>query len=136
VRRKQMSSSDFQENPDAPGPEADPYLSVSGPTDYEAVPWYRRNGFCSGIIVAHLIIMFLGGCVPLLSLLGVFTTIGVIAVCIVVLTGPVYYNKRRKDGTLKSWSGANKVAAVILLVLFICGYSALIYFLASSGRFG
>jgi hypothetical protein len=102
-----------------------------GPTDYEAVPWYRRSGFCSAIIVAHVVVMLFGRCVPLLSLLGIFTTIGVIVVCVVVLSGPVYYNKRRKDGTLAAWSGGNKVAAVILLILFVGGYGALLYYLVS-----
>src|SRR5262249_3317242 len=113
-----------------------PGQSVSGPTDYADVPWYRRNGTCSAFIIAHVLVMFLGGCIPGVSLLGIFTTMGVIAVCIVVLTGPVYYNKQRQDGTLKSWSAGNKVAAVILLVLFVGGYGALVYILFASGRFG
>ena len=131
-----MSSSDFSQNPLPPRPEGDPDAPALGPTDYEAVPWYRRNGLCSAIIVAHVVVMLLGGCVPFLSLLGVFTTIGVIGVCVVVLSGPVYYNKRRKDGTLAAWSGGNKVAAVILLILFVGGYGALLYYLVSNARFG
>jgi hypothetical protein len=122
-------------------PPDDPYDDDSsgpppGPNRYDEVPLLRRNGFCSGVLVAHVGVMFLGGCVPLVSLLGIFTTIGVILVCFVVLTGPVYYDKRNKDGTLKTWGKGNKVAAVILLLLFVGGYAALLYFLVSSGKFG
>ncbi len=55
--------------------------------------------------------------VPSLELL-----VEVIVVCVVVLTGPVYYNKHDSNGILKQWSAANKVAAVILLVLFTAGF--------------
>ncbi len=127
-----MSDSDPSEDPWGDDPDAAP----RGPTDYRSVPLLRRNGFCSGVLVAHVGVMFLGGCVPLVSLMGVFTTVGVIAVCVVVLTGPVYYDKRKKDGALKTWSRANKVAAVVLLLLFVGGYAALIYFLVSNGKFG
>jgi hypothetical protein len=127
-----MSRSDPPDDPY----EVDPYVAPSGPTDYRFVPWYRQNGFCSGVVLAHVIVMFLGGCVPLVGLFGIFTTIGVIAVCAIVLTGPVYYDKKTKDGTLKQWSAGNKVAAVILLVLFVGGYGAIIYWLYSSGKFG
>jgi hypothetical protein len=121
-----MSSPD---SPDQRSPEAELSAPASGPTDYQSVPWFRRTGTCSGAILAHVAVMFLGFCVPGAGLLGIVTTMGVIAVCIVVLTGPVYYNKRRKDGTLKTWSAANKVAAVILLLLFVAGYGAVLYFL-------
>ena len=43
---------------------------------------------------------------------------------------------REKVDTLKTWSRANKVAAVVLLLLFVGGYAALIYFLVSNGKFG
>jgi serine/threonine-protein kinase len=96
---------------------------------HEAVPWYRKNGLCSGVTVAHALVMSVGLCLPYVLLLGVFTAIGAIAVCIVVLTGPVYYNNLRKDGTLRTWSGGNRVAAVVLLVLFVGWYVALAYLL-------
>lgn len=110
--------------------------AARGPTHPEDVPWYRRNSFCSGVCVAHVIVLVLGGCIPFASLLGIVTTLGVLAVCVIVLTGPVYYDKRRKDGTLRTWGAGNKVAAVILLVLFVGGYAALLYFLFANGRFG
>ncbi len=131
-----MSHSHAPEDPIEPRPEEDPRPIATGPTDYGAVPWYRRNNYCSAIILAHLFMMCCGAGIPVVSLLGFFTTLGVIAICIVVLTGPVYYNKRRKDGSLKSWSGANKVAAVILLILFVGGYVALLVVLFTGGQFG
>ena len=78
--------------------------------------------------MAHVIVMFLGGCIPLAGLLGIFTTVGVITVCVTVLTGPVYYDRIGPDGTLAQWSRANKVAAVILLVVFVGGYGFIMYF--------
>ena len=107
-----------------------------GPTHIEDVPWFRKNSFCSAVLVAHVFVMCLGGCIPFASLIGVLTTIGVIAVCGIVLTGPVYYSKRKKDGTLRTWSKGNKIAAVILLVLFVGGYASLIAYLVLSGKFG
>ncbi len=79
------------------------------------------------MIVAHLIVSLLSGGVPLVAILGVFTMVGVIVVCVVVLTGPVYYNKHDSNGILKQWSAANKVAAVILLVLFTAGFGFVAY---------
>jgi hypothetical protein len=116
--------------------EDDPYVAPSGPTDYRSVPRYRQNDFCSGVVLAHVVVMFLGGCVPFLGLLGIFTTIGVIAVCVIVLSGPVYYNKHKKDGTLKTWGVGNKVAAVFLLLLFVGGYAGIVYWLYTKGKFG
>jgi len=90
---------------------------------------------CSGIIVSHLAVGVLSRCVPFVGLLGLLTTAGVIAVCVSALTGPIYYDKRRKDGSLRAWSRWNKVAAVVILVLFIGGYAALMWFLVASGQF-
>jgi hypothetical protein len=36
--------------------------------------------------------------------------------CLVLVTGDIYYNKTGRDGTLKVWSGANKVIAFLLLL--------------------
>jgi hypothetical protein len=80
--------------------------------------------------------MLFSGCLPILVLVGIFTTLGVIAVCAIVLSGPVYYNKHRKDGTLRTWSAGNKVAAVILLLLFVGGYVATVYYFSVTGKLG
>jgi hypothetical protein len=133
--RTQMSGSDSSENPIAPRPnEVAPHVSALGPSDYKSVPWYRRHGCCEPIIGAHALVMFLGLFIPLVARLGVCTWIGAIAICIVALTGPIYYNERNPDGTLRIWSKGNKVAAVIILVVFVGGYGALIYYLNVSGQ--
>jgi TRAP-type C4-dicarboxylate transport system permease large subunit len=88
---------------------------------YRNLPLLRRGGVCTVIIAVHLGVLFT------IPILAVFTSIGVIAVCLSVLTGPVYYKKLRKDGTLKRWSNANKVAAVILLLLFLAATAAAVY---------
>ena len=71
-----MSSSDSPKKPLAADLESGPAPSPLGPTDYQSVPWFRKSGVCSAIIVAHLIVGFLGGCIPLVSLLGIITTLG------------------------------------------------------------
>lgn len=109
---------------------------AGGPQSYELVPWYRKSGVCSFIIVSHLIVGIVGRCVPLVGLVGILTTLGVIGVCISVLTGPIYFNKVKKDGTLKTWGWGNKIAAVIILILFIGGYVALMWLAFASGAFG
>jgi hypothetical protein len=131
-----MTTSDSQEGAFSPDPKSGPAQFASAPTNYGAVPWYRRNGFCSAVLIAHVAVMFLSGCIPFVSLLGIFTTLGVVSVCVVMLSGPVYYDKKRKDGTLRTWSAGNKVAAVILLLLFVGGYCALVYYQAVSGKYG
>jgi hypothetical protein len=131
-----MSGSDSSENPVAARPnEVGPHVSALGPSDYKNVPWYRRSGCCSPIIATHALVMFIGLCVPLVGLLGVCTWIGAITVCVVALTGPVYYNQSGPDGRLLTWSRGNKLAAVLILVIFVFGYGALIYYQNATGGF-
>ncbi|QEG31374.1 hypothetical protein GobsT_61950 [Gemmata obscuriglobus] len=68
---------------------------------YDDVPWYRKS--------PHVSLMTLG---------GIFFGFALVAVCILVLTGNVYSRKRDANGKLKVWGIGNKVAAVILLVLY------------------
>lgn len=100
-----------------------------GPANYVDVPWYRRSENCSRVVFAHVIVLLLSGCVPFVGLLGIFTMTGVMAVCIVALTGPIYYARQTSDGTLATWGVANKVAAVILLVIFLAIYGGLFFLL-------
>ena len=79
------------------GPDAD----MSAAEQYALVPWYRRSGFVS-----------------LLVIFGLCIGLTLIPACILVLTGPVYYPKVGPDGRLRTWSVLNKVVAVILLVLW------------------
>jgi hypothetical protein len=89
------------------------------------VPFYRRNGPLSVVLLLSLVLAFvgpfvLGGVALALGKLGpaiVSTLIGspLFAVCIVVLTGPVYFDAYDQHGKLKKWSIGNKVVAVLLL---------------------
>ena len=81
-------------------------------------------------MVAHVVAMFAIGYAPVLFPIGIVTTIGVIIVCIMALTGPIYIRQLAyKQGGLEQWGIANKVAAVVILLLFIGGYGSLIYWL-------
>jgi hypothetical protein len=71
-------------------------------SDYGAVPWYRRSSWMSVMLLLGFLI-----CSPLM-----------LAACIICLTGNVYYSKFNEDGSLATWSVANKVAAVIILLLW------------------
>lgn len=77
---------------------------------YAAVPWYRRSG-------------------PLgiMTFLGIFIMLPVIPVCFIVRTGPVYERKLMAPGQLKTWGGANRFSAVVILLLWIVGTSFAIY---------
>lgn len=81
---------------------------------YENVPWYRMS---STNTIFVLVGWFLFP--PLLWW-----------TCINLVTGDVYYNETQ-DGELKKWSKANKVVAVILLLLNILFYVPLLIGLAS-----
>jgi len=67
-------------------------------TDYEDVPWYRRSGVNSVLVALGLLFAPATG-----------------VVCWNLVTGDIYYRKRRPDGTLKTWSYANKVVAFLML---------------------
>jgi len=67
---------------------------------YDAIPWYRKSSYVSPI-----------------TLLGLCCGPAILVVCIIVLTGDVYYDKRDGAGNLKKWGAANKVAAIIILGL-------------------
>lgn len=97
---------------------------------YRQVTPLRRQDVCSKLIVAHLVAIFAIGYVPLLFPIGILTTIGVVIVCIMAVTGPIYLPKLdHKRGVLKQWGIANKIAAIVILVLFVAGYGSLIYWL-------
>jgi len=68
--------------------------------NYEEVPWLRKEGTSS---VMLLIGLFFG---PLVWI-----------VCIVCLTGDIYKKNYDQDGNLAVWGVANKVVAVLILVV-------------------
>jgi hypothetical protein len=74
-------------------------------TDYTQLPWHRKSGANSLLILASILT------------LGLFP--GTLVVCVNVLRGEVYYNKKDERGYLKKWHRANKVVAVLLLALNI-----------------
>ncbi len=65
---------------------------------YSEVPWYRKSAYISPI-----------------TLLGLCFGPAILFVCIIVLTGDVYYDQRDVAFNLKKWGVGNKVAAVIIL---------------------
>lgn len=67
---------------------------------YSEVPWYRKSAYVSPI-----------------TLLGLCFGPAILAVCIIVLTGDVYYDQRDAASNLKKWGAGNKIAAVIILGL-------------------
>ena len=69
---------------------------------YSALPWYRKSSYVSPI-----------------TLLGLCCSPAIIAVCIIVLTGDVYYSQTDAAGNLKKWGYANKIVAVVILVFQI-----------------
>ena len=74
-----------------------------GPRKYADVPLLRKSSTNTVFILVNMLTL---GYVPL-----------IVVVCITLVTGNVYYNERKKNGELKVWSLANKVVAVILLVI-------------------
>tara|TARA_R110002072_G_scaffold296980_1_gene469350 strand:+ start:414 stop:719 length:306 start_codon:yes stop_codon:yes gene_type:complete len=90
-------------------PPQQPVSDRGGPVErYEDVPWFRKSGFNSLMVVLGLC------CGPF-----------ILAVCIILLTGDVYYNTYDDQGRLNRWSFANKVVAVIILVLQVLYFGAM-----------
>jgi len=75
---------------------------------YQQLPWYRKSPYVSIFVV-----------------LGLCCSPAILAVCIIVLTGEVYYNQPDPaSGGLKKWSYANKVVAFIILAIQILAIAA------------
>ena len=69
--------------------------------NYEQVPWNRRNNFNSLLVLVGAFLF------PPALWLVIFN----------LITGNVYYNRKGDDGNLKTWSTANKVVAIIFLII-------------------
>lgn len=69
--------------------------------NYENVPWFRRSGVNSVFVLVGFFC-----CSPFLWV-----------TCIMLMTGDIYYNRQGPDGTLETWSVANKVVAWVLLLV-------------------
>ena len=82
--------------------------------DYSKVPWFRKSSNNGALAFVGFFLF-----PPLLWW-----------ACINCLTGKIYYNKKNENGNLKTWSKANTIAAIILLVLQAIG---IIYRVAGAG---
>ena len=115
-----------------------PSAGLSARELYGQVPRLRRNSFNTGLTLLALTTWLAA---PFVAGLGALLRMGVVAVllpvvliltagvsllvvCVIVLTGPVYFPKFGRNGRLKSWGWANKVVAVLLLaVCLVTGFA-------------
>ena len=67
--------------------------------DYNNVPLHRKSATNSWLL-----------------LFGLFFPPFIWFVAIMLVTGDIYFNKKRGDGNLKKWSLANKVVALIIVI--------------------
>jgi uncharacterized membrane protein len=93
---------------------------------YSRVPFYRRNGPISALLFLGLVFGFvapfvlssvavaLGAAGP--AIIGTVAGSPLLAACIVVLTGPVYFDAFAALGQLKTWGVGNKIVAAIMLL--------------------
>jgi hypothetical protein len=68
---------------------------------YADVPWYRRSGANSSVLLLQLLTL------PFFPIS--------LWVCLVLLTGEVYYDKMDANGQLRRWGIGNKLAALVVL---------------------
>ncbi len=97
-------------------------------TNYSDIPWYRTSAFNS-FVTFLLLAGFFGPVI--LRLLGLDSFSGVrellwtpgwIWLIVILATGDVYFNDYDEKGRLKTWSKANKVVAVVVLVVTPMSY--------------
>jgi hypothetical protein len=79
--------------------ESSPSAPVDAAQLYSRLPWYRKSSYVSPI-----------------TLLGLCCGPAILVVCVIVLTGDVYYKQLDAAGNLKKWGVGNKVAAIIILL--------------------
>tara|TARA_E500000305_G_C3937504_1_gene195836 strand:+ start:104 stop:823 length:720 start_codon:yes stop_codon:yes gene_type:complete len=70
--------------------------------NFDDVPWYRRSTINNVFVFLGLI-----GLIPF----AIFTAY-------LLLTGNVYFNQKRQDGTLKTWGIINKIWAIIIVLFW------------------
>ncbi len=123
---------------DGPRPVVLPYARPPGPGGptpaelYAQIPWFRRNAFSSTLILIALACWL---CSPIFFafassrtgrgvvaipavLLLIVAGLALVTVCVIVVTGPVYLPRTLPDGRLKRWGIANKVIAVLFLIIW------------------
>ena len=94
-----------------PDPLTNPFLTRAVHDDapeayveYVDVPWFRRSGVNTGLL-----------------LVGLAFPPAMACVCGTLLTGDIYYNRPGPDGTLKRWPRANRTVALLLFGLQVLG---------------
>lgn len=100
---------------ESPPPPLNNSLPVTHPAsvnNYDDLPWYRKSVVNTILIIASLLT---GGLFP-----------GTVIVCISVLSGEIYYNKKDDQGNLKTWHWSNKVVAILLLLLNIASLAQIL----------
>lgn len=71
--------------------------------DFADVPWSRRSGINTIFILTSMLTC---GFIPL-----------TLWTCINLLSGGVFYDKKDADGNLKQWSSANKIVAMVIVIV-------------------
>lgn len=124
-------------------PQPNPYeapQSPQGPAPLrplDDVPFYRRNSTASTLLFVALAVGF-GGPMVLAGLLGAMGLVGttlaglvlgapLLAVCVIVLTGDVWYDTFDVQGQRNKWGFANKVVAGLIVAAWV--YSIVARFL-------
>ncbi len=87
-------------------------------SDYMRLPWFRKSGIMSILTAVS----------PFTSCIPVAGAIPILIVCIALATGDIYYCHQARDGGLRIWHRANRLAAfgilglngVYLLYLLYC----------------
>ncbi len=92
----------------------------------DTLPFYRRSGTATALLLLSLVLGFAGPLVlaGLLAQMGtvvnilVGTVLGtpLLAVCVVVLTGEIYFDSFDAQGQPKKWGVGNKVVAALILL--------------------
>ncbi|MBK6514163.1 MAG: hypothetical protein IPG04_08590 [Polyangiaceae bacterium] len=111
-------------NPFAPpGAEGAPPLGPAGA--YASVPFYRKNSTASALLLFALALAFAGPFFLARTFIGLFPGAGallslvlgapLLAVCVIVLTGDVYYDAYDERQQLKKWGIGNKVVAALII---------------------
>jgi hypothetical protein len=125
----------------APNPYEAPQ-SPDGPAPLEGrklddVPFYRRNSTASTLLFVALLLGFAGpmaltglvGGLGLVgsTLVGLFFGAPLLAVCVIVLTGDVWYDTFDAQGQRNKWGFANKVVAGLIIAGWV--YSIVVRFI-------
>jgi hypothetical protein len=71
--------------------------------EYAEVPWHRRSSTNSTLLFIQL-------------LTWKFFPVSLF-VCMMLLTGDIYFNKKDANGNLKRWGFANKIAAIAFFAI-------------------